>query len=300
MKTIGVDIGGTSLRVGLVDENGEAAAFERVPQGDILNGDSVGNLARFLSGYIGRSGGPEQLAGIAVGLPATLDKAREVVFNAPNIDGFNGKNVAALLREALPVPVYLLKDVEALFHCDVRRLALPPEGVMIACYVGTGIGNVISIDGKILGGSNGAAGELGHIPVWDDRELCTCGNPGCMETLTGGKYLARLQRESFPQTPMGSLFAAHGSHPLLTEYVRHLALPVATEINLLDPVTVILGGGVLDMDAFPLDTLVRQIRFHARKPLPEKNLRFVRSVNDGRNGVTGAGLHAWDMLRREK
>jgi ribose 5-phosphate isomerase B len=162
-------------------------------------------------------------------------------------------------------------------------------------YAGTGLGNAICIDGKILTGNNGVAGELGHIPVLDNENICECGNKGCVEPIVGGKYLDALHSE-FSDTPADKIFVAQGNHPLLMQYVRRLAAVVATEVNILDPATVILGGGVISMEGFPVEKLTENIKAYARKPLPSENLRFIISPNTGENGVIGAGICAWEQL----
>ena len=293
MKAIGIDIGGTSLRIGMIDEKGDLTAFEKKQQDTILTGNSVQNLREFIETYIDRHQVNNQIAGLTVALPATLNKDKSVVLNAPNIKGFDGENVKDTLQEYFSFPVFLLKDVSALFYYDLERFNISDEGVIIACYVGTGIGNAICINGSLFDGNNGAAGELGHVPVWNLSEICNCGNPGCAEMLAGGKYLDRIQKSDFPDTAINQLFVKHAEHPLLKDFVRHLAMLIASEINILDPETVVLGGGVMSMQSFPSEELEKNIRIHARKPLPEKNLRFLYSDNPGENGVIGAGIHTW-------
>lgn len=185
-----------------------------------------------------------------------------------------------------------------LFTYDRRRFHLPDTGVVMACYVGTGLGNAICIDGKLLTGSHGAAGELGHIPHAGSQSVCGCGNIGCAETQTAGKYLAKLKDELFPETALSDLFAVHAHHPAIQGYVADLASVIATEINILDPTVVVLGGGVLAMAGFPGALLERYIREHARKPLPENEMKIIFADDDGTNGVVGAGLYAWEQLSR--
>lgn len=324
MNTVGIDIGGTNLRIGLVAKDGALSCLERYPQAEILapaSGSAPDTLASFILSYLlrhrGGAGSGEAgsaasgssasgesgngsgtakygVAGVCVALPATIDRGRAVVLSAPNIRGFDGVDLRALLTRALGVPVRVERDVNALLTCDLRRYGVEPAGVVAGFYVGTGLGNAICIDGRLLTGSHGVAGELGHIPSWESDSICACGNRGCVETYVGGKYLDRLAREEFPDTPVRLLFAGHGGDPLLTRYIQRLAATVASEINILDPETVILGGGVLSMACFPRELLLKQIRRYTRKPLPERELRFVFSKDGGDNGVIGAGALAWD------
>lgn len=88
--------------------------------------------------------------------------------------------------------------------------------------------------------------------------------------------------------------------PVLREYVERLAVPVAAEINLFDPDYVVLGGGVLQMQGFPMDLLQECIRRHTRKPLPYEELKLVRSMASQESGVIGAGMYAFSRMRKEK
>ena len=293
---VGVDIGGTHLRVGCVSKTGKLSGYEKVRQRDILQKDPVEGLGRFLNHFMMEKKLVGKVLGIVIGLPATLNREQTVVYNAPNLEGLDGVPLAERLEADLKIPVFLLKDVSALFYYDFMRFAISPHTVAIGCYVGTGIGNAIYLDGKLFLGANGSAGELGHIPVWESKEPCGCGNKGCAEPLVGGKGLERIQMEYFPDTKIHELFLRHGRSPVLCEYIQHLALPIASEVNILDPQVLILGGGVISMEGFPVEELIEAIRVHARKPFPEKNLKILISENSGENGVIGAGLYAWDHL----
>jgi len=295
-QIIGIDIGGTSIRIGAANQTGQLSAFEKVPQDTILYDDTPNGLINFITDYIARHKATFKAAGIVLAFPATLNKERTMVMSAPNIKGVNEKPIKAILEDALSLPIYLQKDVNTLLYYDLMRFGLEKEEVVIGCYVGTGLGSAAYVNGKILTGCNGAAGELGHIPVWGCTEPCGCGNIGCAEGIVAGKYLAKLCRENFPNTPIGQLFIEQAQHPLLQEYIKVLAAVITTEINILDPQVVVLGGGVISMENFPKHELEKNIRMMARKPFPAECLRFIYSDNDGENGVIGSVIFGWKEL----
>ena len=298
MIAIGVDIGGTSLRIGCVDESYNVSDFVQVSQKTVLYGDSPVNLANFIGDYIKQYTEAENVAGVCVGFPAPLDKNREVVLNAPNIHGFNGVNAKGILRKHLNLPVFIEKDTNLLLTHDIIKYLIPENDTVTAFYIGTGLGNSVIIDGRMLIGNNGAAGELGHTPAWGCRHECSCGGIGCVEELVAGKYLAVIRERYFPDTEISELFVKHGNDSRIVEYVRNMAIPFATEINVIDPSTVILGGGVISMEMFPREDLISAIRFYTRKPLPEANLKFIVSESDRESGVLGAGIYTFKELER--
>lgn len=295
---IGIDIGGTHFRIGAVDGDYQVHAFRKVGVKEIFySPDPLEDLKNYLASYIEQEGLTKKIRAISIGFPATLNRERTVVLQAPNVSYMENLPVVEELRKWFGIPVYIDRDVCMALHYDLMQLKIPKEGIVAGCYFGTGIGNVICIDGKLLRGKDGVAGELGHIPVPGSNERCGCGNTGCMENLAGGKYLAKLCRETYTDTPIGEIFTRHGQEPLLLDFVDRIAMTVATEINILNPDYVLVGGGVSNMEDFPLDLLEKQIHYHTRKPYPEKSLQlfFVEDVDI--KSVAGAGICAMEDLK---
>lgn len=295
--TLGVDIGGTNLRIGCVDAENRVLHFEK-KSATLLHGEApVSRLCEVLRAYV--SGLPDgcEVSSACVGFPAAIDKNRETVLSAPNLKGFDGVNVGGALEEALGIPVYLERDVNLLLLSDLA-LSGYDERDVVGVYVGTGVGNAILLDGKLRIGENGVAGELGHIPFGDATELCGCGNVGCCESLVGGLYLAALREKSFPDTPMSLLFLRHGDDERLRQYVDRLSRVIAAEVNILDPARLLLGGGVMAMEGFPRLLLEERIRAYLRKPYPCETLKICYSDAGASSGVLGAGIYA--RQRREK
>jgi len=295
---IGIDIGGTNFRIGLVDTDGNLSGYEKHSVSTLAGEHAVLRLCSAVSDYISRHGVGRKIAAVCAGFPAILDKKRETVLNAPNVDGFNGVAVRRILEEHLLLPAFIEKDVNLLLINDLKQLHID-SGDIVACYIGTGIGNAIMVDGHLLSGHNGVAGELGHIPFGDSEQLCGCGNRGCTEPLSGGRYLTHLSDTLFPHTPVSRLFAEYGDHPELCRYLERLGRVIAAEINILDPEVLLLGGGVIDMEAFPHECLVSAVLAHTRRPLPHDHLKIhFSNTSDGTGGVAGAGIFAWRKLKQ--
>ena len=297
---IGIDIGGTNVRIGAVSDEMQVAALEKLQTAKIFSSQDAGaSLIRMIEQFLHRHGLTGRVQRISVGFPATLNRERTCVLQAPAIPYLDGLRAAELLEDAFGVPVCLERDVLTALYYDKAKYGIPDCEVLLGIYIGTGIGNAILIHGKELVGRNGAAGELGHIPAMGSDVLCGCGNRGCVEMLAGGKYLASLCREHFSPLPISQLFSNHIDHPLLREYLSRLAQVIATEINIFDPDYLILGGGVLAMQDFPLDELVGEIHAHTRKPYPGNDVRIVIADDDAAKGVIGAVLYAKSQMERK-
>lgn len=296
---IGIDIGGTHFRIGAVREDCQVDAFRKVSVREVFySPDPLRDLRDYLAAYMEREELTGKVKGISIGFPATISRERTVVLQAPNVSYMENLPVVEYLKDYFRMPVLIDRDVCMTLYYDLRQLALPKKGILIGCYFGTGIGNVICVDGVPLAGKDGVAGELGHIPVPGSSEVCGCGNTGCMENIAGGKYLEKLCREVYPDTPVGEIFAEHGEDALLRDFVDRIAMTIATEINILNPDYILVGGGVPNMKDFPLIFLEEKIHLHVRKPYPEKSLCLYFVKDDDTKSVVGAGIYAWDVTGR--
>ena len=295
--TIGIDIGGTNFRIGTVTEDGRVLNFEKNSSRVFDEGDVVETIYENIISYMKRYGITDSVKAVAVGIPSIVSKDKKVIISTPNLRGFNNIRFSDILGEKLGLPVYLDRDVNFLLMNDINKLNVDKSKTVLGFYVGTGFGNAIYINGSLYAGKNGAAGELGHIPFIDIKDVCTCGNVGCSETRCSGKYLEFLAQKYFPDTEIKDVFKYHADDPILIKYVEDLAIPIATEINILDPDYSILAGGVLFMENFPKDILVKSIHNKKRKPYPEKNLDIRFSEHDQQSGIYGSGMFAHSKIK---
>lgn len=297
LLTLGVDIGGTNLRMGVVGSEGKILSFSREPSA-VLNCDSVEEkLCEKIEEHIAQNGFSGKIAAAAVGLPALMSRDKKRVLSSPNLKGFDDVCFDGRFEQRLGFPVFADRDVNFLLQNDIEKLGLQSEENILGFYIGTGFGNSIFLGGRFYSGANGAAGELGHIPLIGSDKKCTCGNSGCAETLCSGRHLEELAARFFPQTDIKSVFKSHGSSPILKTFVQNLAVPIATEINILDPQLCIIGGGVVDMEGFPKELLFEQVHFYARKPHPQQNLRLIFTRHDQQSGVFGSAVFAQKNLK---
>lgn len=297
MTMIGIDIGGTNFRIGAVDDNGTLLKFDKVPVKTILHsGDVLADLAETIRSFSENM----EIEAAAIGFPATLNADRSAVIQAPNIPFMENLPVCEILSEKLGIPVYAERDVTYALCYDMAKYHVDEAGITCGIYYGTGIGNAIAINGIPLVGRHGTAGELGHIPVAGSEEPCGCGNKGCLEAAAGGKALAKLQREQFPETEIKDLFLRHADDPKLAEFLNLMSLAAATEINILDPDHVLIGGGVFNMNGFPMETFREKIMEKVRKPLPYNDLDLIFTEDEREKCVIGAAAYAKKQMNTKK
>ncbi len=295
--TLGIDIGGTNLRMGVVNEKGEILSFSREPSSAFTEENAKDILCEKIENHLAENGFTGKIAAAAAGLPALMSRDKKTVLSAPNVKGFDGLQFDESFEQRLGFPVFADRDTNFLLQNDIEKLGLRNEKNILGFYIGTGFGNSIFLNGEFYSGTNGAAGELGHIPTVGSDKKCTCGNRSCVETIASGKHLEELAARFFPQTDIKRVFKEHVNSPIINLFVQNLAVPIATEINILDIQLCIIGGGVVDMEGFPKEQLFDWVHFYARKPYPQKNLRLIFTKHNQQSGVFGSAVFAQKILK---
>ncbi len=295
---IGIDIGGTNFRIGTVSKDGSLRYFIKKPSTMLNQEDGVKNLIAEIEKYIHMYQLEDKVSCVSIGIPSILNKEKTFVYSTPNLKGLENIDLATKLQEALKLKVYIDRDVNHLLLNDIQHMEIEDisQQTIVGFYIGTGIGNAIIIHGKAYSGKNGVAGELGHIPLYGVKEQCTCANYGCAEVKASGKYLNQLVEQHFPECIIDEIFIRHSEDAIIQEFVENLSIPLATEINILDPDYIVLAGGVIEMEGFPKEALIEQVKKRTRKPYPEANLQFVFPKHTQESGVLGSAHYGFSKL----
>ena len=290
-KVIGIDIGGTNIRLGVVDEKLHLSHFEKSSSAFLREPDSSEKLVDFLRSYMERYALTD-IEAIRIGVPSMVDRDRDYVYRAPNLGGLVELKLATLLREALHLPVAVDRDVNHLLLYDIHELGLDPKRTktILGFYIGTGLGNPIWLNGEIFRGKHGVAGELAHIPLYGEDIACPCGGKGCVEMLASGRALERIQQRYFPDTSIGDVFSLHRDTEPIRRFIETLSYPLATEITLLDPDLIVLSSGVVGMNDFPKDQLIKEVTKRVKHPVPAEDLEYIFPETGHENGVIGAAI----------
>ncbi|MBN3134631.1 MULTISPECIES: allose kinase [Pectobacterium] len=291
---LGIDIGGTSTRLMLMDAQHQWSGFRKIAtESWAQQPDALAALTEVIAQTLE----PQTVNGVMLGLPGILSRDRQSVLSLPFIPALDGQPVAQKISERLGIPVAMDKDVNHLMLWDLMQLKTLPD-TAIGIYLGTGIGNSLWLNGRFYHGEHGGAGELGHIPWPDNQQPCPCGNLGCVETLTSGHWLKNWAIQQ-GDSAMSSLFTRWGTHPDLQAFIDRLAKVVAMEMNIFDPDYLVLGGGVLSMVDFPHAALRDGIWQHLRPPMTREKLNMVFSEATDYTGCRGACLAAERQFGRK-
>jgi glucokinase len=264
--TVGVDMGGTNLRIAGYTGQWQQLASIAIPT-RVSDGPAavLQDMAGAIRSVIEQSGGVSELEGIGVGSPGPIELPEGRLLQPPNLPGFHGLSLKVELEALLQLPVVIESDANAAALAEAHAGVGLQNGVDSLCMLtlGTGVGNGLIFDGKIWPGFRGMAGEAGHVSVWPEGIDCACGNRGCLELFASATGIARMARETAyegrsPRTrtlidadePVTSRavaqFAEEGDEGALVVYEtvgRALGLSLAGLVNILNVPLYVVGGG---------------------------------------------------------
>lgn len=281
MLRIGIDLGGTNIAAGIVDENGNILLKKSVPteasrkKEEII--DDIAKLCRTLAKEHGVT--LDEIDAIGIAVPGGVDeKSGEILFT-PNIP-FSNLNICKILSEKLDgKPIGLANDANAATLAEVMCGAAKGAENAVMITLGTGVGGGIVINKKIYSGSNGLAAEIGHFVIAVGGEKCGCGRRGCFEAYASATALIRMTKDelgkcfmsgeatlmaesskisartSFDAFKKGDSAAAR----VIEKYTDYLANGISSLINIFQPDVFIIGGGVSGEGKFLTDLLQPKI-----------------------------------------
>lgn len=319
---LGIDFGGTKLLAAIVDlDSGDvvATAKKRTSAadgpGEILDRLHAVADAAMQSAKLK----PKQLSGIGVGAAGQVDAERGVLLGTPNLSqAVIDLAIADSMRERYGVPAALRNDVQVAAAGELAFGAGKGVSDFLCCFVGTGVGGAVVTSGRLISGSSGSAGEIGHIVVMAGGRLCGCGGRGHLEayasrtaitaSLMGDLKRGRpsVLRELAPDLATAAMWPESGAVrsgvlreaiarddqlviETVTEAGRYLGIGLASVVNLLNPARIILGGGVIESVGLLYDVAVE---YAERESLaaPGRAVTFTRAHLGDHAGVIGAAL----------
>lgn len=270
--TIGaVDIGGTKIAVGAVDEGGRVLVrleCPTAPKGGLADG--LARIVGLLREAAERAGG--RLRGIGIGCTGPVDPLAGTIGDVEFLPGWEGADLAGELSRTFGVPAAIENDADAAALGEATWGAGRDAGRFIYVTVGTGIGGGLVFDGQLYRGVGGAHPEVGHHVVDPSGPACFCGACGCWERMASGPALVQWMRDHdlegrHAYEPLGARHicaAAERGEPLAQEAVAHvgfyLGLGLANLITLFAPDVIALGGGVMRSRHLFLEHIQRVIR----------------------------------------
>mgnify|MGYP001167220053 FL=1 len=290
--TIGIDVGGTKVLGGVVDESGKVLTTARKDtprQGGSALTQTIADVAKELLQQ-------HSVASVGVSAAGFVSSDRKTMLATPNIADWNGVDLDHHLTQLIGLPVVIENDANAAAWGEAKFGAGKNQDHMMMLTVGTGIGGGIVVNGALYRGAFGIAAEFGHMRVVPEGHICGCGARGCFEQYASGNALLRHAREAINASPevarnllsRGDGTVAGLTGQAITEAARDgdavalaafnttgqwLGAGIASLAVLLDPACVVIGGGVIDAGEILLkptrESLERNMPFAGKHPYPE-------------------------------
>lgn len=308
---IGVDVGGTNIAVGLVDENGKIIATGSRPaepkRGYAAMAKDIGEISLELIKRCSLK--IEDIKSMGIGVPGVADNEKGIVLRAVNLY-WTKVPLVREIHKYIDIPIHMDNDA------NVAALA---EGVFgagrgtnssVTITLGTGVGSGFVLNGRVFNGAHHFAPELGHIVIGDNGIRCNCGKIGCLETYASATALIREGKKAVLKDRNSLILKLAGGEPetitaknvidaakqfdktammIFNDYVKYLAIGIVNIINILDPEVIILGGGVANAGDFLLKPLKKEVQENILfKDLPYADIKKAELGNDA--GIIGAAI----------
>lgn len=303
---IGVDVGATTISAGIVACDGEVLTAYSEPSRLVESRNPVKRVIALVARLVDEASARAiRLDGIGVGLPGLVDVVEGMMIHTANpMAAFAQVPLGAVLREATGLPVYVDNDVNVLALGEAAFGAGRGADSLVVLALGTGPGGAILVNGRLVRGHSGCAGEFGHIPIQLDAAPCACGGHGCLNLWVGGEAIAARARVTMhaPDITTEMVFrAAAAGHAEAQRIVdgacAALGLGVASIVNSLNPEVVVITGGVAG-SLVPLEADVRgRIARHALpRALAGTRIHIVPG-DKRRTLIGGAALVLYELQR---
>ena len=311
--TLACDLGGTNLRMAAVTDAGKILHLCRAETPKTSDPEAVVRLIAQTADECRRAAREAGAAeALAAAVPATVNVREGLILKAPNVPALDGFRFSAAVSERLALPVVLENDANAAAIGEQAFGAAKEFQSVIVVTLGTGVGGGIIIDGKILRGVDGTAGEIGHICVERGGAPCGCGSRGCVEQYASATAITRLARELAKNYP-GSVLQSNPQATALDIYRAGLAgdalalktferagnllgAALADLVNVLNPEAIVIGGGVSSAWDLLVPHVSAEIHRHAFRE-PAERVKILRAQLDKDvAGILGAAKTAFDFI----
>jgi glucokinase len=303
-RHLGLDLGGTNLKWAVVEHTGED--WQVLDRGQVRTRAGGPDAIVPQLAEVGRTAidtwpavdGAPPITTAGIGIPGLYDPRRGVTRFLVNIPGaWDGYPVAGPIGDALGVPVALINDARAFGLAELRLGAGRGASSMVGLTLGTGVGGVIAVDGKVHQGHDGTAGEVGHQTIDPDGPSCNCGNHGCLEAFARADRIAEAcgtatAEEAVERARSGDAAALDG----LRRVGRYLGIGIGNMIAVISPDRVVIGGGI----AAAGDLLLAEARAEIRRRVLTTSVDEVEIVTAELGtwaGSIGAAVHGAEAAR---
>jgi glucokinase len=324
---VGIDLGGTDIKSGLVSQTGEIWYRTKLSTQANSGAEVVAaQIAKVIAEIVKEAKKIQgEVIGAGVGSPGLINFDVGIVHFSPNFAGWHDIPLAKLTKDqlkalGLSLPIFIENDVNAMTLGELMFGAGVGAKNMVCMTLGTGVGGGVVIDGKVYHGSSHTGGEIGHITIFPDGRRCGCGNYGCLEAYAGSANIVdrAFQRINSGQTSLLTKMAKSPSEvtpkliyeaavkgdelakEILAETGRYIGIVLGSIANFLNPELAVIGGGIAEAGE---EWLFRHIREEAKRramDVPAETMKIVKAKLGNEAGVVGSAMLAFNAEKERK
>ncbi|MFA5832474.1 MAG: ROK family protein [Bacteroidota bacterium] len=305
---IGVDLGGTTVKTGLIDSDGKILAQSKLPTLAEENPQAViGQIVKTIQEVLPHAKG-KTVAGIGIGAPGLIQNPGGIVKSPPNMHNWDVVPLAEEISKVFNMRVEVDNDANVAAVAEARFGAGKEYPNFLFIIWGTGVGGGIIMNNQIYRGISGGAGEVGHISINYDGLMCNCGTKGCVEAYVGQKYLSKRTIEKLKSNPSSKILELVGgdvekispmyiskaaeagdalANEILVEAGTLLGVMIGGVMNTLDFRVTVIGGGVSAVGDFVYSAIHQSVLKNVQKPLRD-GIKIVRAQLGNDAGIFGA------------
>ena len=309
-QRIGIDVGGTNVKIALVSDKGKIIYSNSIPTRTEMGYEyTVNSMKEAIRDLLKETKlAPKDIEGMGFGFPGQIDCQKGIVRLAPNIPGWVNVPIQEIMEKEFSISTRVDNDVRTAALGELNYGAGIGCQNLVCITVGTGIGSGIVINGKLVRGASNAAGELGHIKLsMNDGPLCGCGDRGCLEAYASGPSIVAMAEEYIKGgkstkyrelanpdiTPYIVAVAAKEGDPVAIEIFKiigeYIGIGLTSVVNLLNPEKIIIGGGVAEAGDILLNPIKDTINRRAMT-IQKNAVEIVPAQLGNTAGVIGASL----------
>ncbi|GAA3731818.1 ROK family protein [Salinicoccus jeotgali] len=297
------DIGGTSIKFGIVDQEGKILFKSSFPSDIHIGGERI---IRKIIQQIGLLEKDWQIEGVAVSTAGQIDSHEGMVVHATdNIPNYTGLEIKSMIERETGLPAEVENDVNCTALGEYWKGAARDSNDFLCLTLGTGIGGALFLNGSLYTGDTFGAGEIGHMSLYPGGRPCTCGNSGCYEQYASTSALQRSVDELFKEeTDLRHFFekvreSDIGSLEVFHKWVEDLATGLQSTVHVLNPSLIVVGGGISEQGDLLIQQIIKSVEPKIM-PNHRRRLEIVAAEHGNDANLIGAAKHFFDSKHIRK
>ncbi len=306
---LGIDVGGTNVKLGIVDDKGNILARSSMPTKSYTRNKN--HLIKAIFAQIYKLLADSQIPlsafiGIGIGLPGAVDPFKGLVIFLPNIVGWENVLLRNIFEKEFHIPTMIENDVNMITLGEWKFGAGRGKEDLVCMTLGTGVGGGLILGGQLYRGPGFVAGEIGHMPINETGPACNCGGQGCFERYVGNQQLLKKIARIFYQDNLTipDVYAlAQNGNPKAKKFFEdtatHIGNGLVGVVNLLNPPLIVIGGGVSSNHKFLFPTIRKVIAARAMK-VQAKMVKIMHAKLGDDAGILGARVLLSEGLGKKK